>query len=82
MSKPLEVGDLVYILYGRTLKRRYRGALDKATTGIKPNFDTTKVFVIDSRKDFVDDAYYYKLVDTDTNDRLPGRFYRDELYKL
>ena len=80
--KPLEVGDLVYILYGRTLKRRYRGALDKATTGIKPNFDTSKVFVIDSRKDFVDDAYYYKLVDTDTNDRLPGRFYRDELYKL
>ena len=78
----LEVGDLVYILSGRTLKRRYRGALDKATTGIKPNFDTSKVFKIDSRKDFADDAYYYKLVDADTNDRLSGRFYRDELYKL
>ena len=78
MSKSLEVGDLVYILFGRTLKRRYRGALDKATTGVKPNFDTTRVFVIDSRKEFIDDAYYYKLVDTDTERSsprkvLPGR---------
>ena len=81
-QKSLEVEDLVYIVFGRTLKRRYRGALDKATTGVKPNFDTTKVFVIDSRKDFVDDAYYYKLVDTDTEERLSGTFYRDELYKL
>ena len=81
-TRILDKGDLVYILSGRVLKRRYRGALDKSTTGVKPNFDTNRVFVVHSRKDFADDAYYYKLVDTDTNDRIPGRFYRDELYKL
>ena len=80
--KALKVGNLVYILSGRVLKRRYRGALDKATTGVKPNFDTSKVFVVDSRKTIADDIYYYKLIDADTNNRLPGRFYRDVLYLL
>ena len=80
--KALKLGDLVYILSGRTLKRRYRGALDKATTGVKPNFDTSKVFVVDSRKVITGDVYYYKLVDANTNNRLSGRFYQDELYLL
>ena len=71
---------MVYIAFGHVLKHRYRGALDKATTGIKPNFYTSKVFVVKSKRIITDDTYYYKLVDTDTNERLHGRFYWDELY--
>ena len=80
--KPLMVGDMVYIAFERVLKYRCLGALDKATTGIKPNFDTSKVFVVKSKRIITDDTYYYKLVDADTNERLHGRFYRDELYLL
>ena len=76
------VGDMVYIAFGRVRKHRYHGALDKATTGIKPNFDTNKVFVVKSKKTITNDIYYYKLVDADTNQCLHGRFYRDELYLL
>ena len=77
----LKVGDLVYIAYGRILKKHYRGALDKSTTGIKPNFDTTKVFVV-RRVTMKDGNDYYKLSDTNNNLKIEGRYYRDELYHL
>ena len=78
---PLQVGDLVYIAYGRILKKHYRGPLDKSTTGIKPNFDTTKVFVV-RRVTMKDGINYYKLTDTNNNLEIKGRYYRDELYHL
>ena len=54
----LKVGDLVNIAYGRKLKKYYRGALDKATTGVKPNCDTTCVYAVTTKRGIGDVAFY------------------------
>ena len=80
--KPLQVGNLVWIASGRVQKKRYRGALDKPTSDKKPNYDTEKVYLINKRKEYEQDHFYYRLTDAETRDDISGRFYRDELYLL
>ena len=80
--KPLSVDNLVWIAYGRMLKKHYRGALDKSTSDKKPNYYTEQVFVVKRRKEYQPGHYYYRLGNADTGERVSGKFYRDELYLL
>ena len=80
--RPLVVGDFVYIDFGRIRKKHYRGVLNKATTDLKPNFYKDKTFIVIKRKKYAPNYYYYYLKDSNTNEIVKGRFYRDELYLL
>ena len=74
---PLQIGDKVFLANGRLKKSEYKSRLDKATTGKKEYFNTSRVFTVLKRIKYAPDYYWYTL-----KEYPHERFYRDELYKI
>ena len=82
-QRHFRVGDRVYIASGRILKKLYKSALEKSSTGVKPQFNTEKIYeIIKVERAIIPNLKIYKIKESDTGDTVHGRFYADELRRI
>ena len=85
--RELFLGDHVFVEAGRIKKKDKPGVLGKATTELKPHFNTKKTYIISNkvhhRTEGAFSHYFYKVEPVENGEKeLTGKFGRDELFAL
>ena len=81
LRNPLDLDEKVLVLAERLKKKDAPSKLFKATTDNTPFYNREKIFTIYKRAKLYN-GYYLYWIEDENNNKIEGRFVRDELFAL